>query len=399
VPVTEPTSQEHELHDLIAATADTTARSPQGFAPLAAAIYQATRAGVDFVIEAPEQEVTALELLVPAIATLRKRRYTTQCWIISSNTDRIRGVLELAAQASAYQHPDNGWRGLSAIGLYGKTATRSQSEQLADCPDVIVATPERLIDFQRRDSIDHSGLRLVVIDEPGAANAGSFNADIQFIYSKVRSVPLTCVVTPAFHPELSELELILSRSRRIPGSQWQPRTSYDHDTQYGADRANHHQQERAVMSRHGSIDETALKAQVDEILRQILEDEDPEELNAYRKLVKKYVPFSRRGYFTAYLFKYAGSEKPKGRKNSSNGDYTSIFVGVGKNRKVFPKDLIQLFSDVDGVTSEDIGQIKILDNYSFLEITPTKAQPAIDTLNGREFRGRRLTVNFARKKD
>ncbi len=399
MPVTETTSKEYGLHGLIAATTDSGSQPLEGLGPLAAAIYQATRAGADFVIEAPEQEVTALELLVPAIATLKKRRDATQCWILSSNADRIRAVLELAAGVSAYHNSANGWHGLSVVGLYGETATRSQSEQLAEGPDLIVATPERLIDFQRRDSIDHSGLRLVVIDEPSAASAGSFNADIQFIYSKVQSVPLTCVVTPAFHPELPELELILSRSRRIPISQWQPRISYDRDTQSGADRANYHQQERAVMSRHGSIDETAVKAQVDEILRQILEDEDPEELNAYRKLVKKYVPFSRRGYFTAYLFKYAGSEKPKGRRNSSNGDYTSIFVGIGKNRKVFPKDLIQLFSDVDGVSSEDIGQIKILDNYSFLEITPDKAQPAIDTLNGREFRGRRLTVNFARKKD
>ena len=50
------------------------------------------------------------------------------------------------------------------------------------------------------------------------------------------------------------------------------------------------------------------------------------------------------------------------------------------------------------MSQEDIGQVKVLDNYSFVEINPDKAQMAIDSLNGTELRGRKITVNFARKK-
>ncbi len=142
--------------------------------------------------------------------------------------------------------------------------------------------------------------------------------------------------------------------------------------------------------------EEKIAGQIEEIIRQIHEEENPDELNYYRKLVRKHVPFFTRGYFAAYLLKN-GSTPRKTKKNSTQ--FTSMFVGVGKNRRVFPRDLIQLFSTVDGVSAEDVGEIKILDNYSFAEITTEKASDLIRELNGTEYRGRKLTVNFAKRKD
>lgn len=139
-----------------------------------------------------------------------------------------------------------------------------------------------------------------------------------------------------------------------------------------------------------------VKEQIQEVLRQIHEEENPDELNYYRKMVRKHVPFFMRGYFMAFLAKNGGIPK---HKKKDAGQYTSMFIGVGKNRRVFPRDLIQLFSSVDEISAEDIGEIKILDNYSFAEITTEKAPALIRELNGTDYRGRKLTVNFARRKD
>ena len=73
-------------------------------------------------------------------------------------------------------------------------------------------------------------------------------------------------------------------------------------------------------------------------------------------------------------------------------------MSIGRNRRVHSRDLVTLFTSADGVTESDIGQVKVLDNYSFVEVEPGKAQQAIDALNGTDFRGRKLTVNFARKR-
>ncbi len=199
-------------------------------------------------------------------------------------------------------------------------------------------------------------------------------------------------------------------------------------------------------TRTPAIDEAALQQHIEDILRRIEEEEDPQELNAYRRLFKKHVPLFRRGYFAGFIIKHGllqdenrdGRPRPKRarkeavRKDESRNEdkkrsnpretapsphteadaayqddasetsdsgLTSVFVGVGKNRRVYPKDLIQLFSEIENIETADIGQIKILDNYSFVEVNPEKAQAAIEHLNGSEYRGRKVTVNFARRKD
>ena len=45
-----------------------------------------------------------------------------------------------------------------------------------------------------------------------------------------------------------------------------------------------------------------------------------------------------------------------------------------------------------------IGDIKILDNYSFITLSSQASETAIDNLDGIDYRGRKLTVNFAKKK-
>lgn len=141
-------------------------------------------------------------------------------------------------------------------------------------------------------------------------------------------------------------------------------------------------------------DEQVLEGEINELLRRIKEEENPEELNAIRSVIRKNVSVFNRMYLAAMLMK-----EHLNRKGTTKGRFTTLFVGVGKNRKVFPKDLSQLFADNASVPRSDIGDIKILDNYSFVEVASKHAKPAIDSLNGMDFRGRKLTVNYARKKE
>ena len=141
------------------------------------------------------------------------------------------------------------------------------------------------------------------------------------------------------------------------------------------------------------FDPESTAQQLREIVRQIHEDEDAREMNEYKKFIKRHVSLFSRAYVTAYLFKqYAGGG------SGVSSDRTSIFVSAGRNRRVHARDLVTLFTSADGVSRDDIGQIKVLDNYSFVELENSKAKQAIDSLNGTDFRGRKLTVNYARRK-
>jgi ATP-dependent RNA helicase DeaD len=160
-------------------------------------------------------------------------------------------------------------------------------------------------------------------------------------------------------------------------------------------------------------DEEVLKGHIENILNTIKIDEDPDLLNRYRKLVRKHIPFFMRSYFAAYLLKesalklnisIAGEQKPKkvrakaaaARHPASNKQ--TLFVSIGKNRKVYPKDLVNLFSSTLSIEKEAIGSVKVLDNYSFVEIEAERSKEAVEKMDGMEFRGRKITVNYARKK-
>jgi RNA recognition motif-containing protein len=142
-------------------------------------------------------------------------------------------------------------------------------------------------------------------------------------------------------------------------------------------------------------EDQVVQGMIRRILQKIKEEEDPETLNQYRSMVRKNVPLTLRSYFTAYLFKQSLGSAKKGR----GAKVTKLFLSMGKNRRLFPRDLIQLFMDRLKAQRSQIHEIKILDNYSFVEVDSSLGERAIKELSGIEFKGRKLAVNYARKRE
>ncbi len=95
----------------------------------------------------------------------------------------------------------------------------------------------------------------------------------------------------------------------------------------------------------------------------------------------------------------AAEERPRHpRVEIPEGEGTSIFISIGKNRRVYPRDLVGLLIGEAGIDRESIGDIKVLANYSFVQLYTKDAQTAIDKLNGYDYRGRKLAVSYSRQK-
>ena len=77
----------------------------------------------------------------------------------------------------------------------------------------------------------------------------------------------------------------------------------------------------------------------------------------------------------------------------------TIFIGIGRNRHVYPRDLVGLLISVAGLERDRIGDIRVLANYSFIQLYKEDCDKAISALNGYDYRGRKLTVNLSRMKD
>lgn len=181
-------------------------------------------------------------------------------------------------------------------------------------------------------------------------------------------------------------------------------------------------------------------------VEKITTEEDIDTLTELIKLFKKNVPLTRRKYVTAYLLKETLKHYHSFGKNSRNNqksrtredvknyknEYkqsakiektventiteveekprhprveiapdkaTSIFISIGKNRRVYPRDLVGILIAIAGIDRERIGDIKVLANYSFVQLYTEDAQIAIDKLNGYDYRGRKLAVSYSHQKE
>jgi len=214
------------------------------------------------------------------------------------------------------------------------------------------------------------------------------------------------------------------------------------------------------------LNEEQILAFLQDIVGKIQTEEDPLELNLYRRLFKKAVPFHLRSYFAAYLLKQINTGRLPGKigtssrndrngksgrrdrgdrnerteRNDRNGNNrqeirsrdsrpeelkrtkspetrvteqvkteprpvladdvsTTLFISIGRNRRVYPRDLIGLLMQNAEMDREHIGDIRVLDNYSFVQVITEDAEKIIAALNEFEYRGRKLAVSYSRKKE
>jgi hypothetical protein len=195
------------------------------------------------------------------------------------------------------------------------------------------------------------------------------------------------------------------------------------------------------MSITSAINEKEVKNLLNTILGTIQTEADPYVLNQYRALIRKNVPFFQRSYFAAYLLmlqdrpqgrqrRSGGGDKNRGKPNVRNNaaingakpgggaeparqgerpaqqspapmalpedESTQIFINIGRSRRIFPREILGLIGAKTPVSKEDIGIITILNNYSFVQVRNSVAAELMEALNGVSFRGKTLTVNYAR---
>lgn len=198
------------------------------------------------------------------------------------------------------------------------------------------------------------------------------------------------------------------------------------------------------------IDMDNFVALLSDAMDKVKTQEDVDVLNKLKKVYKQNVPFSLRMYVAAYLAKEAmqrgaryshsrydrrdtrshygyeergryderhirgdrfrkdthtsifgeGDERPTHERVQIPAELaTTIFISIGRNRRVFPRDLIGLLINAGGLERERIGDIRVLASYSFVQLYKEDADAVIAKINGYDYRGRKLVVSYSQKKD
>ena len=335
-----------------------------------------TLQGRDIVVEAGPGEGRTGLLIVSLLMQTARSAGGLRGLILTASADEVFKVIrqyrKFAAQFHGRPH---------IIGLGTDDNLDREIHLLSRKPDIVAGTSERIIDHLRRENITLDNVESVVLIVPEDPELAGFEKDVLYIYSKLSENYFTQVYCPCLDG-MSGLSPVLKRPIQVAKADW--RRVNDSN---GRERKVGKKLERKSSNHKQTVD------YVREILRAIKESESPHELDELRRVFRKNTPLHLRAYFAAYLIREAVGSSP-----AEPGIFKTLFVSIGKNRKVFPKDLKKLFASQLGISGAQLGEIKVLDNYSFVEITEPFAQKAIDELNAAEFRGRKITVNFARKK-
>ena len=187
-----------------------------------------------------------------------------------------------------------------------------------------------------------------------------------------------------------------------------------------------------------SIPETGevLSGKIQMLVAKLNIDSNPEELEMLKKTIRKNVPFHRRGYFAAYLLRellFSGEKRSGGRQKVQNPEAAetegknktartrrnveekrgareqqqetqqipegarTLYLNIGKMRRLYAKELSQILQDQLELTREDIYAIRVHDKYSFITLSQEHAEKAIEKLNGLEIRGRTASVSYSNK--
>jgi hypothetical protein len=99
-------------------------------------------------------------------------------------------------------------------------------------------------------------------------------------------------------------------------------------------------------------------------------------------------------------------ERPAGRPPAREpvghepvSGFTQLFVSAGRNRRVFARDLTALFQERLGLSTAEIGAVRVFEKYSFVEVASARAAEAVQRLSGVELKGRKLNVEVAKRKE
>ena len=130
------------------------------------------------------------------------------------------------------------------------------------------------------------------------------------------------------------------------------------------------------MQNDNPMSQDELVSRIQALTASVRADNNPEELEKIRKLIKKNVPFTLRGYFMAADAAPAREEKKSTVREKSEApakreprpipaDAKTLYINLGKMGHVYARDLVSLITADGEISRDDIYQIRLHDKYSF----------------------------------
>ena len=102
----------------------------------------------------------------------------------------------------------------------------------------------------------------------------------------------------------------------------------------------------------------------------------------------------RKNFFESQKDDYGNSVS---KKKSVHNEVTKIYIGAGKKKKIRNVDILGAFSNLEGLSGEDIGIIDVQDGFSFVDILNGKGNSLLKQYKEIKVKGKVAKISKAKK--
>lgn len=133
----------------------------------------------DLILLSPTGSGKTLAFVMPALKLLKNPNGQLQTLVIAPSRELVLQI------AGVFRAIAPGWR---TVALYGGHKVEDEVNELRQTPDIIVATPGRLLDQIQRRNIDVISTRIVVLDEFDKSLELGFEKEMASIFTHLKNV-------------------------------------------------------------------------------------------------------------------------------------------------------------------------------------------------------------------
>ena len=175
------------------------ARNYKIMTPIQEATMGPILAGMDVMAKAPTGTGKTGAYAIPLISRMDATSRSVKMLVLCPTRElAIQSLAEIQALAQFKE-------GVRALALYGGESIERQFYGLKQHPQIIVATPGRLMDHQRRGTVQLDGLEYLVLDEADEMLKMGFKEDIDQILTAVEQPHQTVLFSATIPTEIKNL--------------------------------------------------------------------------------------------------------------------------------------------------------------------------------------------------
>ena len=120
------------------------------------------------------------------------------------------------------------------------------------------------------------------------------------------------------------------------------------------------------------------------------------------ELIKKFVSVEFNRFLDYYKnladLSAPAEQRSTGKNRSANIDFTRFFINLGRMDDLKPNKLMGLINEYTGLKDIEIGKIELLRNFSFFEVDSDFASAVLKAFDGKEYKGRKVSLEVAESK-